>query len=64
MRDFGTNDYELYDLKKDIGETMDVIDEYPEIAGSMKTLMEQHLQSTKGEVVIQGIKIPVKVKKK
>ena len=36
MTDFGTNDYELYDLKNDPGERNNLVDRYPEIVEELK----------------------------
>ncbi|MFI3305666.1 MAG: sulfatase-like hydrolase/transferase [Rikenellaceae bacterium] len=36
MTDFGTNDYELYDLRNDPGETTNLIDKYPKVAERLK----------------------------
>ncbi len=38
LTDFGTNDYELYDLQNDMGETNNVIDKYPKEAERLKKL--------------------------
>lgn len=38
LTDFGTNDYELYDLKNDRGEEHNLIDQYPEVAERLKKL--------------------------
>lgn len=37
LMDFGTNDYELYDLRKDIGETKNLADKHPEIVKELET---------------------------
>ncbi|MEB3323401.1 MAG: sulfatase-like hydrolase/transferase [Synechococcaceae cyanobacterium] len=58
LMDFGSNDYELYDLGKDVGETENLIDQYPEVAGRLKDLLQQHIQSAEGEILPQGIRLP------
>ena len=60
LMDFGTNDYELYDLQKDVGETKNVIEQHPEVAERLKKLLEQHVQSANGETLPQGIRLPDK----
>jgi hypothetical protein len=37
-------DYKLYDLEKDIGESKDLSQEYPEVVADLSTLIEIHLQ--------------------
>jgi len=39
--------YKLYDLKTDVAEDKNVIDEYPEIAGSMINILNEWIGSTK-----------------
>ena len=39
--------YSLFDLKSDIAEEKDVIDEYPEMAGSMISYLEEWIESTR-----------------
>ena len=58
LMDFGTDDYELYDLIGDIGETRNVIGQHPEIAGQMKQLLQKHIESSRNEVPSQGIRLP------
>ncbi len=38
MTDFGTNDYELYDLQNDPGETKNLVDKYPKVVARLKAL--------------------------
>ncbi|MFI3259457.1 MAG: sulfatase-like hydrolase/transferase [Rikenellaceae bacterium] len=45
MTDFGTNDYELYDLRNDSGETTNLIDKYPKEAARLKAFYEQMYKS-------------------
>ncbi|MFI3264091.1 MAG: sulfatase-like hydrolase/transferase [Rikenellaceae bacterium] len=45
MTDFGTNDYELYDLRQDPGETTNLINEYPKIAERLKALHQDMYKS-------------------
>ncbi|MCK4920929.1 MAG: sulfatase-like hydrolase/transferase [Bacteroidales bacterium] len=40
LKDFGTNDYELYDLSKDIGEKNNVIDKHPKIKQQLLQQMD------------------------
>jgi len=58
LMDFGTNDYELYDLEKDVGETNDVIGLNPEIAERLKKLLSKHISTAEGETMPQTITIP------
>jgi hypothetical protein len=52
-----TVDFELYDLEKDVGETMNVIDQYPEVVRELKSLADKareelgdHLTGAKGKM--------------
>lgn len=38
LADFGTNDYELYDLKNDPGESVNLVDKYPKIVERLKSM--------------------------
>ncbi len=42
LMDFGTNDYELYDLKTDIGETKNVADKYPKVVERLKAKLVEY----------------------
>jgi arylsulfatase A-like enzyme len=39
----GLPDFQLYDLQSDIGETKNLVDEYPEVAGELKQLLEKYI---------------------
>ncbi len=41
LMDFGTNDYELYDLKNDIGEKNNVADKYPKIVERLEAELQK-----------------------
>ncbi len=41
LMDFGTNDYELYDLKNDISESNNLVDKYPKIVERLKKEIEK-----------------------
>ncbi|MFI3305968.1 MAG: sulfatase-like hydrolase/transferase [Rikenellaceae bacterium] len=41
LMDFGTNDYELYDLENDISETTNLVDKYPKIVERLKAELEK-----------------------
>ncbi len=47
MTDFGTNDYELYDLRNDPGETKNLVAEYPKIAARLKAIHTKMYDSFK-----------------
>ncbi len=47
MTDFGTNDYELYDLRKDPNETTNVVDKYPKVVARLKAYYTQMYDSFK-----------------
>ncbi|MFI3261557.1 MAG: sulfatase-like hydrolase/transferase [Rikenellaceae bacterium] len=47
LSDFGTNDYELYDLKNDISESKNLINEYPKIANQLKQMYAEMVESFK-----------------
>ncbi|MFI3293465.1 MAG: hypothetical protein SNG27_07755 [Rikenellaceae bacterium] len=41
LMDFGTNDYELYDLKNDMGESQNLVAKYPKIVERLKRELER-----------------------
>ncbi len=45
LTDFGTNDYELYDLRNDPGETTNIINDHPKEAARLKALHSQMYKS-------------------
>ncbi len=45
LTDFGTNGYELYDLRSDPGETTNLIAEYPKVADRLKALYKKMYSS-------------------
>ncbi len=42
LMDFGTNDYELYDLENDISESVNLVEQYPEIVERLKLELEKN----------------------
>ena len=42
VRDFGTNDYELYNLETDLSEESNLVKQYPEIVEEIKKMAEIH----------------------
>lgn len=49
LADFGTNDYELYDLKSDPSESVNLVDKYPKVVERMKAKHAQMALSFKAE---------------
>ncbi len=47
MTDFGTNDYELYNLRQDPNETTNVVDKFPKVVAQLKALHAQMYDSFK-----------------
>ncbi len=45
LMDFGTDGLELYDLKSDIGETINLAQQHPEIVKQLKLQLESHVKS-------------------
>jgi arylsulfatase A-like enzyme len=57
LMDFGTNDYELYNLETDLGESRNVILEQPEIVDKLKKLLKEHIDETSSEALPENIGI-------
>ncbi len=47
LMDFGTNDYELYNLDKDMGEKKNLADKHPEIVEELISELENFKSTTK-----------------
>ncbi len=45
MTDFGTNDYELYDLRNDPGETTNLVEKYPKVVERLKAMHAEMYKS-------------------
>ena len=49
LMDFGTNDYELYDLDADIGEKNNLAAKHPDIVKRLDALLVKHKESHGGK---------------